>query len=143
MGDYLSFSFSRPGEESIREILAPVFGGGFFQPVAVGAVDGGASGYHWFLAGYALEEFLRIFCGRQVPRLASVALANSQDAELNAYQQQLSGALNQATPWGRLRSPFEQVDAQVGVTVLEPRHLSEEVLIPLTRWTERFRRAPV
>ena len=79
MGDYLSFSFSRPSEESIQEILAPVFAGGFFQPIAVGAVEGHSSGDHWFLAGYALEDFLERYLERGIPRPASVAMASSQE----------------------------------------------------------------
>lgn len=141
MGDYLSFSFSRSRKESIREVLAPVFSSGFFQPVAVGAIEAHSSGDHWFLTGYALEDFLGRLLARGISRPASVTLARSQDAELEAYQGQCADSLKQTVPLSRLCSPFEQVDSQLGVTVLEPKHLTEEVLDPVTRWSDRFQRA--
>jgi hypothetical protein len=143
MGSYLSLSIPLANESSLGEALVPVFGGSFFQPVAVGGIEGHSSGDHWFLAGYALEEFLEYWLTGGIPPPASIALSTSQDAELNVYQQQCADALKRTVPLGRLRSPFEQVDPRTGVTVLEPKHLSEEVLVPLTRWTARFHQAAV
>jgi hypothetical protein len=130
-------------EATLGAVLAPAFGGSFFQPVAIGAIERHDAGYHWFLAGYALEHFLGLTLVRKTRPPASIALLTAQDAELNAYQLQCAEAVKGIRPWDRPRSPFERVDARVGVTVLEPKYLTEEVLIALNRWADRFPHATI
>lgn len=144
MGFSLEVSIPLAAEGAIGEVLAPAFGGGFFQPVAVGAIEGhSVGGDHWFLAGYALEDFLALYLTRGVQPPASISLFTTQDAELIAYQQQCADAVRESRPWERPFSPFERVDEWLGVTVLEPKHLTEDVLVALTRWADRFRQATI
>jgi hypothetical protein len=142
MGYSLEVSIPLATEGALVDVLAPAFGGSFFQPVALGAIEGhSASGDHWFLAGYALEDFLSLFARRGTPPPASVALFTTHDGELNGYQQQCADAVWRSSPRDQRFSPFERVDEQLGVTVLEPKHLSDESLVALTGWTDRFRQA--
>jgi hypothetical protein len=143
MGFALEISIPLAAEVTIADALAPAFGGSFFQPVAMGAIERNTPGNDWFLAGYALEHFLGVVLAVKIRPPASISLFSSLDAELNTYQQQCADAVKGAALWNRPRSPFERVDAQVGVTVLEPKHLPDDALIALTRWTDRFRRASI
>jgi hypothetical protein len=142
MGFSLEISIPLAPEVTIGDVLAPAFGGRFFQPIALGAIEWHTSGNHWFLSGYALEHFLSLVLARKIDRPpASLSLFTSQDVELNHYQQQCADAVRGVIPWRWPRSPFERVDEQCGVTVLEPKHLTHDALVGFTHWAERFRQA--
>jgi hypothetical protein len=144
MGFSLDVSIPLVSEGTLDDVLARACGGSFFQPVAVGAIEGHRGhGDHWFLAGYALEHFLAIFLKRSVQRPASISMYTPQDAELDAYQHRCADAVRRPSPGDRQLSPFERVDEQVGVTVLEPKHLTEEIFGALTSWTARFPKATI
>ncbi|WP_224363743.1 hypothetical protein [Hyalangium versicolor] len=141
MGFSLEVSVPLVTDGTLGDVLAPAFGSGFFQPVAVGAIEWHSVGDHWFLAGYALERFLSMHLRVRLPTPASISLFTGQDAELNAYQQQCADAVRRTSPLDQRFSPFERVDAQLGATVLEPKHLTEDALVALTRWATRFPKA--
>lgn len=143
MGISLEVSIPLAAGATLGEVLAPAFGSGFFQPVAVGATEWHSAGDHWFLAGYALEHFLALTLARRIPNPASISRFITQDAELNAYQQRCANAVMGISPWDRPLSPFEQVDERLRVTVLEPKRLTEEALVALTRWTDRYPAATI
>jgi hypothetical protein len=134
MGHYVAARFRFEGAGQFPQVLRPLFAGGFFTPAALGAIDFQSAGDHWFLAGYALEDFAGRFLGRRPRPPASVVLAASGDAEAQEYQRAMARQVRErSSPEGSL-SPFESDDRELGVSFLAPVALAPAVLDELAAW---------
>jgi hypothetical protein len=142
MGSYLALHMSFQSSSPQAGMIEPLFSNDLFQPVAIGAIAGRESGDNWFLAGYALEEFVSIFSTRATPP-ATIEIAASHGDEEYDYLSALADHLRSLnmTPW--TLSPFETVDATTGVTYLGQRRLTVSVLTTLADWLTRYPKGAV
>ena len=138
MASYLSLFLQFAGESLAAKKLEPLFASTFFEPIAIGAVEAHEDGDNWFLAGYALEDFVGRFLGRGVPKPASITLAAQHDSAQRDYLHTIAEHLSRASPLSAQCSPFERQDPIAGVTFVAPAHLDLSVLSDLEQWLGRF-----
>jgi hypothetical protein len=132
MGEYLSFSFQVSTPGLAPRVLEAAFGHPFVTPAAVGGV---ADGGDYFLAGWALEDFLPRFQERtgRPPRSIEVA-AEGPGAERD-YLERLAAAMRRLESTGHAFAPHETVDAETGVTYLSSPPLARAALDRAADWS--------
>lgn len=138
MARYLSLFMQFEGESLSTKRLERIFASSFFEPVALGAIDAHTNGDNWFLAGYALEDFLARFLERGVPKPAHIELAATQDDTLRNYLNTMADHLSRLSQPSEKISPFEKEDQIAGVTFLRSAHLDVSVLSEFDQWLARF-----
>src|SRR5260221_2892216 len=141
MGSYLSVSFEFDAKHLTSKLLAPVFQSHLFQPMAIGSLDTDTNGNNWFLAGYALEDFINktIPPVRYKP-LASIELGAKPNDEEYFYLSSLAKDLAETVLPIKALSPFESQDIASGITYLTAAGLKVSTLAYLDAWLERFHR---
>jgi hypothetical protein len=138
MGRYLSISCQFDHVQAPARLVEPAFSNPFFGPVAIGGLDAHEAGDNWFLAGYALEDFISRFLERGTSKPVSIALARTAEKSQAEYLSTTSNWLSHQKLPGRELSPFESRDPSVGVTFIRQVTMDAEVLDELDRWIARF-----
>lgn len=133
MGNFLSLRIEIPSTATLQppRLLAPCFSDSFFTPVALGGLDARKGGDDWYLAGYALEDFISNFIERGIPKPASIHRLVS--AENEAYIRSIADALTQKTSLAGRMSPFEAAESDV--TFVRDVRLEATVLEDADLWT--------
>jgi hypothetical protein len=112
MGNFLSLrtEIAQTSALQLSHMLHPCFLSPFFTPIALGGVEARPGGDHWYLAGYALEDFVSTFIERGIPQPASIHRSLSIDND--AYLQSITDAVNRQTTLARQQSPFETLHGE-------------------------------
>ncbi len=141
MGSFLSLRTEIPNMATLQpsQLLAPCFSDPFFTPIALGGLNADKGGDDWYLAGYALENFISNFIERGIPKPASIHRVTS--AENEAYVQSIADALTQKTSLAGGLSPFET--AEYDITFVRDVQLPATVLEDADLWTVRYPKAAI
>jgi hypothetical protein len=134
MGRFLSFNIRLSTTDNPVSVLA-LRSHPHFNPVSLGGIEGHEGGDHWFLSGYALEDFVRRFPPRVSSRPA-VDLATGSDAANAPYLQRVAETLKSKQMLPEL-SPLERVNEAAKMTFLDECGIGEEEIEKCTRWLLR------
>lgn len=139
MGRYISIWIRFEGANLATRVLEPVFASSFFKPVTLGGICGLRDGEHWFLGGYALEDYIELFT-----RPGSKRKVTSIELAANLEDPEYPYLLNRAEDISKLRcpkleqSPFETIDFSAGVSFLKQVRLNKVVLEKCHQWLQQF-----
>jgi hypothetical protein len=131
MGQYITTRLVLNGTDVISNAVQPLFSSGFFKPVAVGGIEAHGERGDWFLAGFALEDFVDRFSRGY--RIASVETAAAPGSEHGAYLRSLVEWAPAAQSTSSTLSPFETRDPS-GVASTISAHLDTSFVATLERW---------
>ncbi|HVV50848.1 MAG TPA: hypothetical protein VHO06_14375 [Polyangia bacterium] len=107
---------------------------------SIGGLEGHENGDHWFLAGYALEDFLKHFVARPDAKAGSIETAVASDGSNYKYLEAMSILARDSRQPTSLLSPFEVIQTGAPVTTVEARLGSEELARAHT-WCSRHPKA--
>lgn len=138
MGNYLSLNLRFNNVLPTVTLIEAIFDNSFFSPIAVGGIEAHNHGDHWFLSGYALEDFVSRFIERGTPKPASIHLAASPTASEKRYLTMIAGELSQRNSLSQQLSPFETEDSVTGITFTDLVALDLSVLQDLGQWISLF-----
>lgn len=140
MGQYLALDFTYGSAVSPARLLAPLFTAPWFTPIALGGIaTAGSRGDHWFLAGYALEDFVALFTRRGFRPVLSTDVGAVTTAE-HAYLATVATAIMHQTRPTEHYSPYEMALPNKGATFVPTVRLDMTALAGLERWVARFPR---
>jgi hypothetical protein len=137
MGQYISLHVRFTGAPLPTTLLRPAFADTSFQPVALGGIDAHQSGDNWFLAGYALEDFVERFLpgsARRPRRPQSIHVAAAENNRERAYLEALANCIELHTTVASRLSPFETENESTGVISMQPVAFDVSVLADCEQW---------
>ncbi len=133
MGRYLAVNIRLDSQDFPAGMVAALEKDPYFRLATIGGIEGHASGDHWFLSGYALEDFVLRFAARAPAKPASVEKIVARDGSNEKYLASVDEALRSRTSCSLL-SPFEELNAAAQVTVLADCTLGEAEIHGAQRW---------
>jgi len=136
MGRDLAFKV-RLSSTDFPSALTGVLSNPYFHPASLGAIEAHERGDHWFLAGYAIEDFVRRFAPRAPSKPAAVEVAIANNGTNADYLRRIAGILEAGQMPTEL-SPFERVDERAGITVLEECGIGEQEIKRCKQWFSRY-----
>jgi len=105
----------------------------YFQLATIGGIDGHETGDHWFLSGYALEDFVDRFLARAHSPPVSTEVASGFNGNNDSYLREIATRVSQQRA-GELLSPFETASVNLGLTFLNDHRLGSEEITHCRTW---------
>lgn len=137
MGSYLSINLRLSTAEFPTTALLELRSLPHFDPASLGAVEGHEQGDHWFLSGYALEDFARRFIEKSPAIPASIDLVPGGDGANAAYLEGIANALHGRASWDLWGlSPFEQISESARITFLDDVAIGETEVRKCLEWAQ-------
>jgi len=118
MGRYLAVRVRLAQPEFPMALIEALSSSTYFRPASLAGIEGHESGDHWFLSGYALEDFISRFAPRAPATPASIQEVAAPEGTNASYLALVAHRLRSGQPQ-LPSSPFERVSAQGGATFLE------------------------
>ncbi|MBW0001706.1 MAG: hypothetical protein JO015_21630 [Verrucomicrobia bacterium] len=136
MGSYFSFNLRLLPAEFPTTAFLGLRSLPHFDPASLGAVEGHEQGDHWFLSGYALEDFVRRFIEQSPAKPASIELVPAGNRANAAYLESIANALHGGVSWDL--SPFEQISESDRITFLDDVAIGETEIQKCLEWSQSY-----
>jgi hypothetical protein len=137
MASYLALTAHVEDDALTTRVLSRVFASDYFTPAALAGVEGHASGDHFFLAGYALEQFLAVMVTPDTPSPASVEIPGVIEPAQAEYLRQVVQSVRIRDAGPRRLSPFEELLPELAATRLTCPPLPTSVSEALLEWLKQ------
>jgi hypothetical protein len=137
MGGHFSFHMRLTGIATPTTALHGLLSLTHFSPASLGAIEGHENGDHWFLSGYALEDFAGRFIQSMPAKPASVELVPSLDSANSKYLRNVSEAVVNRRDLPALSS-FEEVNESAAITFLDNIKITENEIDRYAQWTRVY-----
>lgn len=134
MGRYISLTLQFRGVGSTLGPLRPLFATPVFNPVSIAGINAGPERDDWFLAGYALEDFMARFRRQSGSRPPAVRQSFRSGIQERDYVAAMANYLSEVPGSVPLLSPFEEEDRANGATFLQSVRLDNSVLKDAREW---------